>query len=36
MVDTSLRIPVIVRWPGVVAPGVEIAETILKEVRTAR
>ena len=28
MFDTSLRIPLIVRWPGAVAPGREIAETI--------
>lgn len=28
MWDTSLRIPLIVRWPGVVAPGREIPETV--------
>lgn len=28
MFDTSLRIPLIVRWPGVVTPGLEIRQTI--------
>ena len=28
MFDTSLRIPLIVRWPGVVKPGLEIRETV--------
>jgi arylsulfatase A-like enzyme len=27
--DTSLRIPLIVRWPGTIAAGVEINETVL-------
>ncbi len=26
--DQSMRVPLIVRWPGVVAPGSEIAETV--------
>jgi uncharacterized sulfatase len=30
MFDTSLRIPLIVRWPGVVGPGLEIAETVIQ------
>jgi arylsulfatase A-like enzyme len=30
MFDTSLRIPLIVRWPGVVTPGLEISETIIQ------
>ncbi|MDX2031754.1 MAG: sulfatase-like hydrolase/transferase [Blastocatellia bacterium] len=28
MWDTSLRIPVLLRWPGVVAPGSELNETV--------
>lgn len=28
MFDTSLRVPLIVRWPGVVKPGTEIPETV--------
>lgn len=28
MFDTSLRIPLVVRWPGVVTPGLEIHETV--------
>jgi choline-sulfatase len=30
MFDTSLRIPLIVRWPGIVTPGLEITETVLQ------
>ena len=30
MFDTSLRMPLIVRWPGVVYPGLEIAETVIQ------
>jgi uncharacterized sulfatase len=30
MFDTSLRIPLIVRWPGVVTPGLEITETVIQ------
>jgi arylsulfatase A-like enzyme len=29
MWDTSLRIPLLIRWPGVVKPGTEIAEPVL-------
>lgn len=29
MWDTSLRIPLLIRWPGVVKPGSEINETVL-------
>ncbi|MFN7930662.1 MAG: sulfatase-like hydrolase/transferase [Blastocatellia bacterium] len=29
MWDTSLRIPLLIRWPGVVPPGTEINETVL-------
>lgn len=29
MFDTSLRIPLLIRWPGVVRPGSEIAEAIV-------
>ncbi|MFN0122760.1 MAG: sulfatase, partial [Blastocatellia bacterium] len=28
--DTSLRIPLLVRWPGVIIPGMEISETALQ------
>jgi uncharacterized sulfatase len=30
MFDTSLRIPLIVRWPGAVRPGIEIAGTVIQ------
>ena len=30
MFDTSLRMPLIVRWPGVVSPGLEVAETVIQ------
>jgi len=30
MFDTSLRMPLIVRWPGVVTPGLEITETVIQ------
>ena len=30
MFDTSLRVPLLVRWPGTVRPGMEIAETVIQ------
>jgi uncharacterized sulfatase len=30
MFDTSLRVPLIVRWPGTVRPGLEIADTVIQ------
>ena len=30
MFDTSLRVPLIVRWPGAVQPGTEIDETVIQ------
>ena len=30
MFDTSLRVPLIVRWPGTVTPGTTVAETIIQ------
>ena len=29
MFDTSLRIPLLIRWPGMIKPGTEIKETII-------